>query len=141
MMIVKSLRFLFVPVVLLLMLTAGCSIGNKVSCSHVNSIDASIEVETGNRNAVGLNTDTDSLNFGKASPGATSNKRFVNVKYTADAEVSVFMQGDISTWVMIEPDKFHLVVGGKKEVSFMIRVPSTAEPGNYTGKAVFCFEE
>ena len=53
-------------------------------CSKVNSVDTSISVITTNRVVIGLNTDTDSLKFGKVSAGA-SVKRSIEVNYKKNA--------------------------------------------------------
>ncbi len=110
-------------------------------CDALNVIDASIRVRIiPNRNYLGFTADADSLKFGGVSPGVTSQRK-VTVQYPRDTVVNVTMLGPLQSWTGITPHGFILPSGQSQEVIFEVSVPPWAQPGNYTGKAVFCFKE
>ncbi len=115
----------------------------KPRCTTVNTIDASLTVHvplSGGRGIIGFNTDQDSLKFGAVSPGLIP-QRNVNVQYSRNAHVSIAMTGQLALWTQIEPSEFDLVANQSTKVQFFAHVPSSATGGDYTGKAVFCFQE
>ena len=116
----------------------GCA-RNVSLCTAVDEAATSITVEKRNMPVVGLNTDTDSLNFGVVSPTA-SVERSIKVQYSRKADVSVKAEGDFSSWVEIDPAEFSLD-GNIKKVTFTAKVPPAAEEGIYTGRMAFCFKE
>lgn len=139
----KSWKMVVGTVLVLLLIVGGSYfyLWRAKSCDELRVVDASIKVLIPKgRGYVGFNTDTDSLKFGGVSPGATSQRR-VLVEYTKDALVNVTMMGSITSWTEISPTLLALAAGEKKEVIFDVTVPQLVMPGNYTGKAVFCFKD
>lgn len=121
----------------ILFFMTGC-VGN-IPCATVDEVASSITVEMRDLPIVGLNADTDSLNFGVVSPTASA-KRSINAQYSKKADVSVKAEGDFSEWVSIEPAEFSLD-GNTEKVTFDVKVPANAAEGVYTGRMVFCFRE
>src|SRR3989338_4139186 len=71
---------------------------NWPSCDNRQLIDASITVHNiGSRAYLGLNTDTQNLSFGGASPGAEIIRSII-IQNKDKAEVRVRMLGDLSSW-------------------------------------------
>ena len=109
-------------------------------CSSVQELNSSLTLKTGDRKMLGFNTDTDSLKFGVVSPAARV-KRSVWVNYSRNAEVEVSFSSDFSSWVTIEPSRLSLQSPVAQEVFFLVEVPDDALPGEYQGRARFCFRE
>ena len=110
-------------------------------CANRQVVDSSLFVKTiPTRAYFGMNTDRESLNFGAASPG-TEITRSIFVQYSKETDVIVRMLGDLSSWTLIKPQRFHLPFNHSEQVSFTVMVPTWAKDGNYTGKAEFCFRE
>ena len=123
------------------------SSSNSLSdCSNIDSVDASVTIETSSKNAIGINTDTDGLKFGKISPGGQV-KRSIFVKYNTSSEVSVLFQNvdsdslAFSSWITIGPKNFNIFSNTSQQVFFTLDVPLNAKSGNYTSKIIFCFSE
>lgn len=111
------------------------------SCTSVERIGGSLTVKiVPGRTMLGLNADTDSLAWGVVSPGITAQRK-VTVRRSRDAQVKVWMEGELSSWASVSPSNFTLFAGESKEVSFDVTVPAYALPGNYTATAVFCIKE
>jgi len=133
-----AVLFLFLLVVFLFFLNH-----KNISCTKIDSLPTSIIVEKGAKNVVGLNADTDSLNFGKVSPGSIV-KRSVKVSYNKDAVVFVSINStfdNFNDWIKIDSTKFYLVANEDQEVFFSITVPLYAEDKDYFGEVLFCFKE
>ncbi len=119
------------------------------TCSTVRDVNISLAVRTvPGRALLGMNTDTDHLNFGAVSPGITAS-RSMRIKHSRDASVEVGIEGVIerevkgylAEWVSITPSSFVLTEGEEQEVVFEAAIPIGAAPGNYTGRARFCVRE
>lgn len=110
------------------------------TCSETNFINSSITVQGGERRFVGMNTDTDSLRFGKVSSEAVV-KRIVKVEYDSVADVSINMFGDFSSWMTIKPRHFQILPNEQKEVSFEVTVPPNTPDSELIGVAEFCFKD
>ena len=111
-----------------------------LQCSTIDTIDSIITVKENELPIVGLNTDTDSLKFGVVSPAA-SVKRTIKVAYTKTAAVNIQMEGDLQSWVSINPAEFDIEPGRIKTVEFIAAIPVDALNGNYTGKVIFCYKD
>lgn len=112
-------------------------------CSELNLINTSIAVQGGNYKMVGMNTDVSSLNFGKVSPEAAV-RRQVQLEYDSAGEVSVEMLSgfsDFSRWMTINPSRFDVFPGEKKEVVFEVQVPRGTPDSELTGIVRICFKE
>lgn len=112
-------------------------------CSELDLINTSITVESGGHIMVGLNTDTDSLRFGKVSPEAAV-RRQIQVEYDSAGEVSVEMLSsspNFPRWTAINPGRFDVFPGEKKEVAFEVQVPSGTADSELTGMVRICFKE
>ncbi len=110
-------------------------------CTRVEKMDAHLKVKiVSGRAMLGLNADTDSLNFGVVSPGIAAMRK-INVQHSNAASVIVRMDGELGPWTNISPAEFNLSAGETKEVAFEIMVPLYALQGNYTGKAAVCIKE
>ncbi len=107
-------------------------------CSTEREVNLSLAVRTiSGRALLGMNTDTDHLNFGAVSPGVSAS-RSVRIEHSRDAAVAVDVESEVAEWISITPSSFTLAAGEEKEVFFDAAVPLGAAPGNYTGKARFC---
>lgn len=110
-------------------------------CSTLQEVNMSLAVRLiSGRALLGMNADTDHLNFGAVSPGI-SVRRSVRLEHSRDALVEVDVESEVAEWISITPSSFVLAGGEEKEVSFDAAVPLGATPGIYTGKAVFCINE
>ena len=109
-------------------------------CDSWSTVNASLELIEGNRKLLGFNTDRDSLHFGKVSAGATV-KKTLFVNYTVPAEVSVTAHGQLSPWLLIEPQQFKIIPLKTEEVTVQVIVPEVVIAGNYSGSIEFCFRE
>ncbi len=94
----------------------------------------------GQRDIMGLNTDTEALRFGTLRPGVGSS-RFVEVSSKKSSWVTVQLKGSLAPWVWISNESFLLNKGNMDKIQFKLDVPNSAENGNYTGTAVFIFRE
>lgn len=110
------------------------------SCSGKKTVRMSLLVEQADRLIVGMNTDTDHLNFGKASPGGMI-KRSMVVSYSQPAKVTILLDGDFSSWIAVSQNNFNLLPEEKQEVSFEVVIPEDAFPGNYSGGVIYCFKD
>jgi len=115
------------------------TINSRSPCTVVNSVDTSIDIAAADK-IVGFNTETDSLKFGKVSPGSAV-RRSIEVNYKNSAEVKIFMEGNFTSWVTATPNDFLVNANELKKVSFEANVPGDAEPGSYQGKVYFCFSD
>jgi len=115
------------------------AINSRSPCSVVNSVDTSIQILDAGK-VIGFNTETDSLKFGKVSPGSTV-KRSIEVNYKNSAVVKIFMEGSFTSWVTAIPNDFPVEANELKKISFEANIPEDAEPGNYDGKIYFCFSD
>ncbi len=114
---------------------------NWPACHDRQLIDASITVHNiGSRAYLGLNTDTQNLSFGGASPG-TEIIRSIILQNKDKAEVKVRMLGEISPWTKIDPNNFTISPDEQRSIFFTVSVPVNALNGDYTGKAEFCFDK
>ena len=110
-------------------------------CDSSDSLNVSFQVKhIPGRQLLGFNADSDKLNFGIVSPGITA-RRSTIVRYAFPALTTVTMEGELSSWTIITPSNFSLQPAGQQEVFFDITVPAYALGGNYSGKAVFCFQK
>ena len=128
---------LALTIIISIIILSGCI--PQSECKTIDKIDAEIVVKESEMSVIGLNADTDDLNFGIVSPTASARKS-VNVDYSLDTNVKVTMEGELAEWAVITPGEFYLSQDETKKVHFDIKVPSNAGGGNYTGKAVFCFK-
>ena len=108
------------------------------SCDTMDFTDASIEVLNGDYKSIGFNLNQESLTFGTVSSGSIV-ERSMYANYSQKAKVKVLIEGDLSSWIIIKPQKFKIEPGKTEEVKFTVNVPLTAETGNYSGKVVFCY--
>lgn len=108
------------------------------ACATVKAVNMSITVkDIGSRQLVGLNTNTDSLAFGAVSPGMRV-IRSVQFQHSVEAEVTVRIEGELSSWARADPDSFSVRAGEKKDIFFILQVPESAVDGDYAGEAGFC---
>ncbi len=110
------------------------------ACSEIDVINTSITIQGGERVFVGMNTDTDSLKFGKASPGEAV-RRIVKVEYDWAGEVLVEMDSGFSPWTTIEPASFRLLAHEQKEVVFEVKIPPNMPDSELSGTVRFCFRK
>jgi len=110
-------------------------------CDHMETVNASIKVKIiPGRGMLGLNTNTDHLNFGVVSPGIMAT-RYVRFQHSRNASVTVTMGRDLDVWTEIRPSSFNSTAGNITEVYFDVAVPPGAPVGEYFGKAFFCIKE
>ena len=111
------------------------------SCDTVVFINASASVERGtSRRLVGLNADTDMLRFGVLSPGTEARRSFV-VQTKNSAQVRVWNEGSLKSWLFLEPAEFSLNASEPAEVTALLRIPLGASGGEYSGKVMVCLQE
>ncbi|MFH1276551.1 MAG: hypothetical protein ABIH82_05565 [Candidatus Woesearchaeota archaeon] len=135
----KKILFLILLITLVFYVSSYFNNSNN-SCDELNSIEMSISIVSDNLNFIGINTDNDSLKFGKVSPLATVERKVV-VENSEEVDVRVFLSGELSSWVTVDPFKFKIKPNEVKEVSFKVEVPADAGAGNYSGEALFCFKK
>ena len=112
---------------------------NWPACSRTEYLPSTITVLEGARKLIGVNADTDSLKFGKVSPGAEIT-RSVKINAAKDSEITVVMLGNFTSWVSITPAQFHLPSRNTQKINFDVIVPPNAPSGNYSGVVEFCFK-
>ena len=127
-------------VIVVIVLVSNYLLQQSVVCTTIDQLETSLEVKRGVSNLVGLNADTDNLNFGKVSPVSTV-ERSVKVNYSEDATVKVVIESEFSNWVTIKPRAFKISADEEKEVFLSVNVPGSAEEGTYSGRVKFCFQE
>ena len=90
---------------------------------------------------VGINTDTDSINFGSVPRGGTGEK-VINVTNGDDKPhlIRIKSRGDISEWISVSDNNFIMQPGTVNEIKIKARTPMDINPGNYTGTLEVIFE-
>ena len=88
--------------------------------------------------AIGIAPFTDRIDFGDIPQGAAIGKTLVLENVGAVANyITIFIIGNISDLVRIEPSSFSLEPGESIEVDFKIQMPASATPEKkYTGKVI-----
>jgi len=139
-MIIVILLFCIVAATSFLLYLEYLQFLQKNSCLDQEQITASLKVKQINgKTMIGLNTDTDSLQFGVVSSGVAA-KRSIVVRHSEPAEVRVTMDGQLHSWTSISPASFSLSSNQSVEVFFEAKVPLYTVDGTYTGTATFCFK-
>lgn len=83
-------------------------------------------------NTAGFNTDTDSLNFGKNSPGGTATRWFY-ISSEQTSNVTMVVEGTIMEFIYLDNSTFVLESNEQKKITAQLTIPLTTQPGNYTG--------
>lgn len=141
----KKLIFFYGLIIFIIIMSAVIYYELSSGCDAVDFVNMSLGVKSGSGSYIGLNGDTDSLKFGKVSPGSEARK-FIKVKYAQDADVEIAAESNaegsnFASWVTITPNLFELKAGEEKEVTFQASVPEDALDGNYEGEVVLCYKE
>lgn len=111
------------------------------SASNCYYVNATVTVKTiPGRAYGGLNTDKDMLRFGAMSPGMWV-KRSTTVEYDYPGTVTVTMNGELQPWIAITPTEFTVEANEKRQVDFELSIPYSAVDGDYSGRALFCFQK
>lgn len=132
--------FFFSILFLLLIFSFFFLYKERSDCNYIKSLPYSIEIVDTIKSEIGINTETETLNFGKVSPGA-SVRRFLNISDTEEVGVISLAGGDLSSQISLAPQKFSLLPGEVKEVAVDFAVPESATAGNYVGEIRFCFRK
>ncbi|HLD00580.1 MAG TPA: hypothetical protein VJC39_02445 [Candidatus Nanoarchaeia archaeon] len=111
----------------------------KPRCSKVEVLESSIQIVYGEKKFIGLNADTDNLNFGVSSPGSTI-KRVVKIQNSLESRVYVTSKGQLTSWLEVNPYQFELEANLPQEVEFILNLPENSPEGEFAGKIYFCFE-
>lgn len=107
----------------------------RPSCKEIIWLNASVNIAEAK---LGVNTDTDSLDFGSLSPGSSAEKIvFVSNNKYSDATVAYF--GNISAWLTATPNRFTLENNSNRKLVVDLKIPNDASEGTYSGKIAFCF--
>jgi hypothetical protein len=87
-------------------------------------------------NKLGINTNTDALNFGKNIPGSTSTRQ-INISNTQKYSVSVSIKltGDLAQFVTVSDNDFILAPNATREIIFYVQTPKDTPQMNFTGVA------
>ncbi|MDO8510770.1 MAG: hypothetical protein Q7S55_01245 [Nanoarchaeota archaeon] len=110
-------------------------------CDTVKTILTSVKVKPPEgRKYVGFDLNKQNLTFGTLSPGAMA-ERTASSEYSKNATAYVWVEGDLSSWIIISPKKFETTPAVPQEIVFTALVPSTAREGEYNGKVVFCYQD
>ncbi|MBI2665230.1 hypothetical protein HYX12_01245 [Candidatus Woesearchaeota archaeon] len=134
----RLLLSLLALLVLLLLLSSYFYSVN--SCDELRMVNTSVTVDYGKKNFIGLNTDTDSLAFGKVSPQSTV-ERSIEVASLKNTEVEIMVKGEISPWLSANYPAFSISANKKEKIFFYLNVPADALAGDYQGMVYFCFRE
>ncbi len=110
-----------------------------LGCDKIESLNAFVQVARMDRSSIGFDLDRQNLTFGKISPGAVA-ERVVYLKYSEEAEVKVWMKGDLEPWTTIEPNELKVLPEVQESIKFTVTVPESAATGDYSGKAFFCYD-
>lgn len=111
----------------------GAAIGLAVHFHQGNSYEVKIPARVHVSDYVGLNIDTDSLNFGTIPQEGYSDRYVaVNNSLGTKAKVQIFVEGDIKGMVVPGQESFVLERGESMKVKITAS-PSKIKPGNYTG--------
>jgi hypothetical protein len=108
-------------------------------CVLTETVPASLEVVKRDRGNIGLNTDTDHLNFGRVSPKLSST-RSMKLLNSKDYNIEVEVSGSFKDWITVTPQKFSLEANEQAQVFFQASIPSFASAGNHTGTVTFCYK-
>ena len=89
---------------------------------------------------IGLNADSDSLNFGTLLPN-TEGIKSITITNQEDypMEIIISNSGQIEHWIQISDNNFILDSGKNKSVTFTV-TPSTKEIGSYNGIVMVVFK-
>ncbi len=108
-------------------------------CDTVQTLLTSVKVKSsGGYKNIGFDLNQQNLTFGTLSPGAVS-ERAVSVRYTKNATLYVWAEGNFSSWIGISPQKLEIEPEQNKEIKFAAHVPTIVPEGEYNGKIVFCY--
>jgi hypothetical protein len=119
------------------MLTAGLVLLFFSGFIIYKSYNIMMSIEVANSSA--FNTDTGSIDFGKAAPGNSNTRSIILVHDFAKPLLVHFRaKGNISQFVPV-PDDFYLEPGLSKEVSISAIIPGDARHGSYEGKLTVYF--
>ena len=91
--------------------------------------------EVASQYKIGVNTRTDAIFFGKATPGAQS-MRHLNLtnEYDYPVSVSIKIDGDIAPFISVSDNNFILQPGEKKHLTYYATTQQDTPDGNYTGE-------
>ncbi len=95
----------------------------------VNYVNTSIQVVSV---GAGMNGDTDSLKFGKISPGG-GGERYLILNSSKDALVEITIFGEMSSFLTVNKNDFLMNANTKDQVTFYLEIPEGTPPKNYTG--------
>lgn len=91
---------------------------------------------------IGLNADTDCINFGKLMPGTSGERAiFMTNKASYPLRVAILKSGYIADWVDISENNFVLKKKERKKIVFEAFAPENFDFGNYTGKVQIIFKK
>jgi uncharacterized membrane protein len=127
---------LLILIICVIILFSGITmiVFTKYKIQSTITIPMKIEVS----DKIGLTTETEILNFGKARPGDDGIRR-VEIKNPDNSPVTAyfFPQGDLKNWVKKEP--IYLNKHESKNVTISAKIPANTEFGVYEGvlKVVF----
>jgi hypothetical protein len=135
----KIIRIILISIILLFL---GIMIGvisytlytanafhNKIITYNIYNTSAEIV----SYNVMGLNGDKDAVKFGKITAG-NSGTRFLNISTTTNANVSIYISGDIAQFISVEKNNFILEQNTTELLPINLDVPKDTPPGNYTGE-------
>ena len=88
-------------------------------CTTYNTINASVSVVRDRYTVIGLNVDTESLTFGKVSPGSVIT-RTVAIDHSRDSRATLSANGVMAPWLSIEPSELRLTANIPQQVRFAI---------------------
>ena len=89
---------------------------------------------------LGINTDTDKLNFGKGMPG-TQTKRDLKINNTHDFPISVLIKisGPLKPFITVSKNNFLLDSGETTVVTYFVKTTKETSLGNYTGMTTLIY--
>ena len=91
-----------------------------------------------NNGSVGLNSNTDALNFGKCNPGGGVIK-YVDISSKEPALLKIYISGNISNMVSYEGEPIVLEPNITRTIVFNLDAPKNISLGSYTGKVRILF--
>lgn len=135
----KFYHYVIIALILFFLVYVTANIFTDVLIHEKHSVAMKLKVE-GTR-VVGINTDTDMINFGIV-PGGSTGIRRINVTNNYDKELFVVIKtyGNFSDWISVSDNEFRIQPGSKEEITIKAKVPRDTDIGVYRGRLEVVFQ-
>lgn len=124
---------LLIAFVFLLSIILYSNFIDYISILEKKEVYASVNVN----NYIGFDINSTALKFGTIPPGNSAfRKIYLENSYNDTVRVKIYVEGKIKDFVEVSDNDFILLKNEKKEVNFVVKIPSETEFGFYEGKII-----